>query len=600
VVLFPYALAGALVFLFVILPGMFVMWRLPTLAARDDLDLTMLALRAVDRENAVRPFFPLGYRAAVRERLIDLLPDRGWTNQALEELSIGYLKAKVTALSTTTSAGGPFQHRVQHNFGAPREIVSAAPHLNVSREEFAQARRGVTRLFDPKNKKQWAAVLEWGESLFWTEWISLHALDDVPKSLIPAPAGGSEDERLWLVWQVLRGDDAAADDELARLPQLFEQAFPSAPDRAAALGWAEGLYGRLDAEAREYKAWVKGQYPTGLGPSLRYAEEAAFKRVLPPRSDAVAAWLVYRYPGLSEASRAAARRHWLALFPPGAADRVEELGRSLEAERRAAGEPLPPVPETLPLLCVVERLDGSDGYGQRCRDGLRGQYPGRAIANLEYAIEAAYPNDEIFYLTASRDPLQLSGNNNPGTTWAIKLRRVASRVIAIFYLTLGVGLLLHSRMTARVQPASSRPLWYRHLAGRGGGPFWLAALSVGFFAGVGCLLAPSGLPPLIAVQVEPPGELFLGALVATAFGGMTIAICRRLAALFLVAFGVDVETTWADEILGVLAGGGVLFHFGNGLPAIALFALSDIVPGLLVVLLHRRGAHRREAVPVPA
>jgi hypothetical protein len=106
-------------------------------------------------------------------------------------------------------------------------------------------------------------------------------------------------------------------------------------------------------------------------------------------------------------------------------------------------------------------------------------------------------------------------------------------------------------------------------------------------AGVGCLTAPFSISEMIAVQIGSTAQLFFGALIATACGGVLIGTLRRLSGLFLVAFGVDIEETWADEILGIILGGMVLYHFGNDFLAIALFALSDFLPGLLSMGIHR-------------
>jgi hypothetical protein len=75
--------------------------------------------------------------------------------------------------------------------------------------------------------------------------------------------------------------------------------------------------------------------------------------------------------------------------------------------------------------------------------------------------------------------------------------------------------------------------------------------------------------------------LFLAAVAATMVGGLLIGTCRRILAVVLVMMGVDVERTWLDEGLGILAGGLILLHFGAGLAAIALFALSDLIPAAI-------------------
>jgi uncharacterized paraquat-inducible protein A len=76
-----------------------------------------------------------------------------------------------------------------------------------------------------------------------------------------------------------------------------------------------------------------------------------------------------------------------------------------------------------------------------------------------------------------------------------------------------------------------------------------------------------------------------------------IGSCRRIIALALVACGTDIEATWLDEVLGILAGALLLWHFGNEPIAIVLFALSDLAPQLADVALQRAGARHRAARP---
>lgn len=598
-ILFPYRLAGALSLLLILLPGLWCVWRMPILADRHDVDLTLLALRAIGHERSARPFYPLGYRQLTHPRLVDLLPQRGAFNDVLEEVSLSLYRLRARAVRTARTEDGQYRHTVWYNFGSPLSMVSASPHLKVSAEELAEASRGVARLYNPSNTQEWAEVLQWSESLFWTEWLSLQEFDEVPKTMIPAPLGGTEEERLWLAWQVLRGDAPGADEELNRLPQLFARAFPMEKGQTAALEWARGLYDHMEREFTAYQEWLQTQgRPTASSGCdvLRAEEFRQFKRVLPPRTPQTYLWLLYRYVGLSEASRTAARQHWLSRFGPNAGEQVEVLGRSLEKERRAAGEPLPEVPETVPLVCVVERLTGTDAYGQRCRDILRSQFPGSGALKLRIGIECAYPNDEFFYLFSSRDPMQLAGNIS-GEGWQQRLHRVGARVFPAIIMAMGATALLSWVVARWLLPRSARARWQKYREGRGKDPFWLWACGVAFFAGIGCLLAPSSLPPILAIQMESYTGLFFGSLAATAFGGVLIGICRQVIAVILIAVGVDVETTWADEILGIVAGGLVLFHFGNGLVAIALYALSDLAPGLIYTCVEHARARRAHATP---
>jgi hypothetical protein len=118
------------------------------------------------------------------------------------------------------------------------------------------------------------------------------------------------------------------------------------------------------------------------------------------------------------------------------------------------------------------------------------------------------------------------------------------------------------------------------------------------FAAIGAVVAPLTLPGVVAVQMDSYGTLFLGSLAATAVGGVLIGCFRRLLAVVMIVCGVDVEATWIDEALGVLIGAYVLYHFGNDLLAIPLYALSDLTPGVIAAIWHRRG-HELKAASTP-
>src|SRR5262249_38620413 len=147
--------------------------------------------------------------------------------------------------------------------------------------------------------------------------------------------------------------------------------------------------------------------------------------------------------------------------------------------------------------------------------------------------------------------------------------------------SLGFATFLQWVVVPLLMPRGNRPLWKKHLEGRGKEPLWLWLCSLVVFAGIGAALAPLTLPDAVAVQMDSPVALFLGSLAATAVGGVLIASFRRLLAVAMIACGVDVEATWIDEALGILLGAFVLYHFGNDLLAISLFALSDLAPGVV-------------------
>src|SRR5205085_157642 len=123
-----------------------------------------------------------------------------------------------------------------------------------------------------------------------------------------------ESERLWCVWRVLAGNDLAAEEELPRLEELFTQAFPAAEDRKAALGWVRAFRARTDQEFASFQRSEKGKsHSANVGARAEICTR--FKQVLPPPTRRADLWILYRYVGLSPASREAARARWLDYFP---------------------------------------------------------------------------------------------------------------------------------------------------------------------------------------------------------------------------------------------------------------------------------------------
>jgi hypothetical protein len=595
--LFPLRLIG-LILLIVLIPGMVGMWQLPTVAEDNDLELALLAMRAIDQERSTRPFALLGYWKTTTPAMVDLCPHPPVNyHLPLSMFTANFYHLSAVSTSVERIRDGRYRYYTRYNHSDLETAEATTPHLTVPKTDLADARHAINRLF--QDRQQQREVLEWGESLFWTEWLRQNPLSKVPKKLIPDPLGGTEEERFWLAWQVLRGDHAEAKEELFHLPELFQKAFPRAEDREAARKWAEDLYDRLERDLTDYQG--------GLRELLAFRNEhsnlkveawdennpyesihISFKRVLPPKTEWTYYWLVYRYAGLTPASRAAARSHWLGLFPRNCEADVLDLGNRLVEARRAAGEALPPVPETLPLVAVAERLVGTDPYGHRCRETLQNAF-GSLQPMLKFTIMSIYPNDETFYLIASPDGLQMhpiSGETQTNTL-EVRLTRLAGSTSFPLMAALAFGTLLHWIVVPLLMPRRSRPLWEKHLEGRGQEPIWLWACSVLFFAAIGALLAPLGLPDTVGVQMDSYGTLFMGSLAATLVGGVLIGTFRRILAVVLIIVGVDVEATWLDEVLGILLGAFVLYHFGNDVLAIGVYALSDLAPGVIEMLRHR-------------
>jgi hypothetical protein len=588
--LFPFRLAG-LFLAFAVLLGCFGMWVIPDLAARHEVDMLPLVLRVLDDENSVRPFRLLHYQPAIQSKLLELRP------VTAESTKTEALKDPVLSVKPTRVAGGGYTYEVRFASGKGQKLTATTPHTTVPREELAAARLAVFRAFSQKDRAQRTAVLAWGESLFITSWLAKYNPEIAPLAQFPKPPEGTEDEQLWCVWQVLRSGGAPEED-LDRLPELFTQAFPTAEDKTSALAWADAFYDQLELIFQGKKNYFHVSSGTASGREGRLAAYEPLRRVLPPKNDWTLRWLLQQYVGLSPAARTTARQRWLGYFPASRHEQVLALGETLIEERRGKGEALPNAPEVLPVLCVMERLTGTDRNGQACS---KAEVKLPNVKLVFGALQLAYPNDDLYYLLASGDPLGVypffsHDNMDRGVYYVAVL-------MAMLALTWLVGLGVQSGLRWFAAPLvlrkSVRPLWKKYCEGRGEGPFWLSLLSMFAFAGVGYLTAPWSLPELIAVQIGEPWQVYYGALMATMMGGLLIASCRRIIALFLIAFGVDVEETWADEILGILAGAFVLYHFGNDFLAIALFAMTDLLPGLLPVVLRRLFGSRQPAAVVP-
>jgi hypothetical protein len=112
-------------------------------------------------------------------------------------------------------------------------------------------------------------------------------------------------------------------------------------------------------------------------------------------------------------------------------------------------------------------------------------------------------------------------------------------------------------------------------------------VSILVFGTFAALVVPVELDTHTRVQVASFWELWAAGIFTTAIGGLLIFSCGRLLAVMLTAFRVDIEEMWLDEILGIVTGGALLWHFGNGWISIALFAFTDLAPSMLPVLVKR-------------
>jgi hypothetical protein len=180
-----------------------MMWRLPPLAKKHDVNLCLLSLRVIDRARVATPLAPLNYRPAVRKHLIDLRVHLPTHETMLWNFSLHQYRADATSVQRIDTPEGS-HYLVHYAHGEPRQVPFTTPHLNIPLEEVARARQALARVYS--TEQHLTEVERWGEGLFWTEWLAVQGKYTVPYDKIPDPKGGTSDEQMWLAWTVLRGD----------------------------------------------------------------------------------------------------------------------------------------------------------------------------------------------------------------------------------------------------------------------------------------------------------------------------------------------------------------------------------------------------------
>jgi hypothetical protein len=549
------------------------MWPLPKVAAGADVAVFDLLLRCVEfqTDHPIDPFYVLR-------------PD-----DAIQKGIAQFATFPNTVAATRTVQKGPheFEHEVTGTTKSAQWTVrTTTPHLVVAPGELDRARRGVEAMYPPDDRAARQALEEWGKGLFLLYWLRRNDPTDVSWDKVIEPRDGTQEERLWLVWQALSAGQPDAERDLQRLPALLAEAYPRAEDRTAAGAWARTLYGRLRDNARDH------QQAHGEGQSDDiYARAQGHAVWLPPDNDVTMAWLLYQYVGLTEASRRAARARWLGFFPPAKAERALAWGRQLADERRAAGEPLPPGGDEVALLCVLERYLGTDVYGARGRQAYQEHWPPSSRSIVAGFVQVNYPSDDFFYVAASADRLQLFTDN-----------RALLLVMLVYVLLLGYSLrfVILTVLGEWVLRLGNNPIYRRYREGGGHRGGWPSrVLAYGVIPVASWLLALATNARELDLLVESPGRLFLGVYLAVLLGGTLIGVVARLIAVLLIRLGIDVEKTWLDEILGIAAGAFILRHFGNDWLSIAAYASFELAPTVLGRLLHRPHVPA-VAVAVPA
>lgn len=457
-------------------------------------------------------------------------------------------------------------------------------------------------------------VLRWGEVTEKTPW-----------------TGGVDPEKaMWYSWLRLTSNRGQAAQDLSRLGLVAREAYPDPADYEAALGWARRYYSHYHPQ---YKAPAARKI---RGPDDKIDFKPMWDSKLMrddderlPQTDATLWWLVYRHVGLNEASRRTARDHWLKYFGPGKEALVLQWGRKLEAERRRAGEPLPPTSENVALLCAIERLTGTDAHGVRCRrivmdsrkeidDTLHPVAAGVINFGTWYSVRLAYPRQDLFYLTfGARDPLQQCSARDAVSSYTnMVIRDDRLEWLESWWLSLVIGGLLLMLVAWGL-----RSLTFSLIAGLVCVLGWPIALILGRSGGwtlrygaywcsqhrlqyKGILLSYVVAPLLTWGNVwrtldgpinllMPDAWHFLAGVFASVWlGGTIVLFINRFVALVLIRLGWSMETGWLDKILGSFAGGALLYHFGNDLWSVAGYVAFAVLPELF----RRRLFSKRPAV----
>jgi hypothetical protein len=248
----PVRLLGLLI-LVAFVPGLLRMIDLASLSGREEIDATLLAVRTLNQEKAFRPLLYLGYRASVQENLIRVSPENTVMGEFLNLVTLNATRAHTTNIDSRQLADGTFQHTITFSDGTSGIDTSTTPHLKVPMKEQSAAANQLQQLLP----QEFDELLEWGESLFVSEWLLHHPLSSVPAGVVPEPKTGTADERAWLAWTALCGSNREAPAELFRLRELFEASFPNEKDRTEALNWANTFYERLRADFTSYQNCIR-------------------------------------------------------------------------------------------------------------------------------------------------------------------------------------------------------------------------------------------------------------------------------------------------------------------------------------------------------
>ncbi len=510
--------AFAVLFALALIIGWIILLSLPSIARSTGADMLLLSLRVLDFESD-RPVLPL--------YLLD--PD-----QRVQKIA--------------TRLRGP-------------KLDPVLPH------DTDAAQRLVGSLYFLKHPEVREQVRQWGDGL-----IRLEAY----RAREAANKGGDHwrdteatlDEACLALAPLLRGIQPHAEADLPRLAEMVEKAFPEEKDRQNALAWADGLYDGMYGLFVDLRSALKEKNQDPKTPGR--IKEVPVRVVLPPRTPATAHWILYQFIGLDDTSREVAARQWESLFPEERRGRIAELGRRIEQERRAAGEPLPPSCAALPWLCVLHRYQGYDRTGENNRDTVVDRLGSNNLSIIALVLLVANPSDDLFFPMTTSDPLRLlPGKENMG---------FAVIVLMILFAVYGFRLLLLPVVGEFILRLHHSRAYRTYRDGRAHGAF---AVRLVCYVGIPMLAWGASLlylPEELAPLAGDARSMLFAAFVAVCLGGMFVGVITRLTALVMLRFGIDVNRFWWDEIIGLALSLGLLAYFGNDWVNLIVFASAELIP----------------------
>lgn len=553
VLMFPLQLLGV-VMLVVGVVGLVYLWRIPSLAREQNLDLTFVLLRTLD-QHRLDPLYYLPTDNPERDGDdLKLIEVRFPENARFETVQVGPHRYEHRLVASADSAGG--QEPV---------VTSTTPHTNIPPDQLAKAREMLEKVYPVEDEQAWKELRAWGKGLFLLWWTAQNDRLEPGTEIISGE--GTEEEHLWFAWFRLRAGSGRAEEDFPQLGKLAERAYPEKADYASAMAWARTYRDRL---ALIPSITLREPYPD-------VQDQALIDRIevtAPPATDWTSWWLLYQHVGLNEPSRKRARDRWLGFFLAGKADDVLAWGKRLESERRTANEPLPPSSDVVALLCAFERLRGTDDYGVRCRklpsDALQANSKRSALLQ-QSLIYGFFPNDDIYYVGASDDRLDL---------FPVK---GASRVALMMLVLLGVRSLVFGLLAQLILRLGNDPLYLRFrekrkLFSAGGILSLLIFLSLPLLA---WRLALVALPDWLQLLLTP-NELLVEVYISVIFAGGIFLCFTQLLAVILIFFGIDPEKNWLDEIISIPLAVWVLWHFGNEPWSIGSYLAMALIPEVIL------------------